>query len=283
MLDRLSEAYRKLRNTFRWMLGNLGTFDPAKDAVPGEKLAGIDAWILTRAETLVERCLEWYGQYAFHKVYRAVYDFATTELSAMFFDIARDRLYTAGPHSLARRSAQTALYRLNLALVRLFAPVLTFTCEEVWKHTESDESADSVHMAYFPEPAELTAGFSAVQREQAADWESLRPLRDDVLKALDSAREDKVIGSGLEAAVVLRPSKELEPLVHKYASDLPAWFIVSQVELEDATDGAPAVKVERARGDKCERCWKYTTDVGKDDSFPTVCAACASVLRELLG
>ena len=126
ILDRLSEAYRKLRNTFRWMLGNLHDFDPQREGVPGEELAGVDAWILVRAEELVKRCLDYYSQFAFHKVYRAVYDFATTDLSAMYFDVAKDRLYTAGPDSIARRSAQTALYRLNLALVRLLAPILSF-------------------------------------------------------------------------------------------------------------------------------------------------------------
>ncbi|HLH02689.1 MAG TPA: isoleucine--tRNA ligase [Bryobacteraceae bacterium] len=283
ILERLSEAYRKLRNTFRWMLGNLGTFDPAQDALAPEKLNGIDAWILVRAEALVARCLEWYGQYAFHKVYRAVYDFATTDLSAIYFDVVKDRLYTAAPNSPARRSTQTALHRLNLALVRLLAPILSFTCEEVWKHTRSGATAESVHISLFPEPAELTAGLTSKQREAAADWESLRGVRDDVFKALDTAREDKVIGSGLEAAVLLKAPPELKPLLDKYASELPAWFIVSQVGLESAEGDTLVVEIDRARGDKCERCWKFTTDVGSDDSFPTVCAACAAVLRELFG
>ena len=137
ILERLSEAYRKLRNTFRWMLGNLGTFDPATEGIAAHELTGVDAWILVRAADLVSRCREWYSVYAFQKVYRAVYDFATTELSAVYFDVAKDRLYTAGPNSHGRRSAQTALYRLNLALVRLLAPLLSFTCEEVWGHIES--------------------------------------------------------------------------------------------------------------------------------------------------
>jgi isoleucyl-tRNA synthetase len=284
ILDRLSEAYRKLRNTFRWMLGNLGSFDPATDALPIEQMTGVDAWILVRAGELVEQCRAWYSQYAFHKVYRAVYDFATTELSAVYFDVAKDRLYTAGPNSRARRSAQTALFRLNSALVRLLAPLLAYTCEEVWKHMKAGNTeAESVHLTYFSEPGELTAGLSSVQRRAAQDWEALIPVRDRVLKALDEAREDKVIGSSLEAAVSLGAAGELHALLTRNLAELPGWFIVSQVELnaQDAASEELAVEVERARGDKCERCWKFTLDVGSNPKFPTVCAACAEVLEDL--
>jgi len=283
ILTRLSEAYRKLRNTFKYLLGNLGDFDPARDSVPASRLAGIDAWILVRAEDLIRRCLAWYHEYAFHKVYRAVYDFATTDLSAIYFDISKDRLYTAGPSSHIRRSGQTALHRLNLALVRLLAPILSFTCEEVWRHTKFGTAEwDSVHMALFPQPEELTQGLTPAQRKQAADWDQLVPVRDEVLKALDVAREDKVIGSSLEAAVLLEAGGDLYQLLHRFAPELPAWFIVSQVELERDSSSTLKVHVERARGDKCERCWKYTTDVGRDSDFPTVCASCATVLPEFL-
>ncbi len=281
ILDRLSEAYRKLRNTFRWMLGNLGSFDPATDAIPMEQLTRIDAWILVRAEKLVERCLGWYREYAFHKVYRAVYDFATTDLSAIYFDVAKDRLYTAGANSRNRRSAQTALFRLNGALVRLLAPLLAYTCEEVWKHMKAGNAeSESVHLAYFPEPGDLSAGLSNSQRQASEDWEALLPVREQVLKALDAAREDKVIGSSLEAAVSLSARGELYGLLSRNLADLPGWFIVSQVDVLEGGEEL-AVEVERARGDKCERCWKFTTDVGSAPEFPTVCAACAAVLREL--
>ncbi len=280
ILDRLSEAYRKLRNTFRWMLGNLGAFDPEKDSLPANSLHGVDVWILVRAGELIDRCLDAYRQYAFHKVYRAVYDFATTELSAVYFDVAKDRLYTAGSNSTARRSAQTALYRLNRTLVRLLAPILSFTAEEVWKHMPAGTAGvASVHLAYFPESRELTEGLSEAQIQQAGDWERLVPVRDQVLKALDAAREDKVIGSALEAAVLLRAAGEVYSLLVKHEADLPGWFIVSQVGLHRTNSEELAVTVERARGDKCERCWKFTTDVGSHPEFPTVCAACASVLE----
>jgi isoleucyl-tRNA synthetase len=281
ILDRLSEAYRKLRNTFRWILGNLGKFDPIEDSLQGDELSEIDAWILVRAEKLVARCIDWYKEYAFHKAYRAVYDFAITDLSAVYFDVSKDRLYTAGPSSRARRSAQTALHRLNLALVRLLAPILSFTSEEVWRYTAAGSSSpESVHLTYFPRAEELTEGLTTMQREQAADWDLLIPVRDRVLKALDGAREDRVIGSSLEAAAVLKAGGDLYHLLEIHAADLPAWFIVSQVDLERTGSDELIVHVERARGDKCERCWKYTTDVGSDPAFPTVCAACAAILPE---
>ncbi len=283
ILTRLSEAYRKLRNTFRYMLGNIHDFHPERDAVPGPELASLDAWILARTEDVVRRCLAFYSEYAFHKVYRAVYDFATTDLSAIYFDCLKDRLYTEGPRSRARRSAQTALYRINLVLARLLAPILSFTCEEVWQYSHGSSSdTGSIHLQYFPQPEELGSDLSPLQREQAADWDKLVPIRDGVLKALDTAREDKVIGSSLEAAVFLKAGEDLYYLLGKHAADLPTWFIVSQVELQRTQDSSLEIRVERARGDKCERCWKYKLDVGSNPEFPTVCAHCASVLPDFL-
>jgi isoleucyl-tRNA synthetase len=285
ILDRLSEAYRKLRNSgFRYMLSNLHDFDPARDSVPADELLSIDSWILVRSDELVAKCRGWFDEYSFHKVYRATYDFVTTDLSAVYFDILKDRLYTTGPNSLARRSGQTVLYRLNSALVRLFAPLLAFTCEEVWNHMKhAPGAADSVHLALFPEPGELKQGLTESQYQQAQDWTDLLPVRGQVLKALDIARQDKVIGASLEAAVTLAASGDLYKLLQKYAADLPAWFIVSQVELVEAHASAETtVTAERARGDKCERCWKYKSDVGSDPAFPTVCADCAEVLSPIL-
>ncbi|MBI3472939.1 MAG: isoleucine--tRNA ligase, partial [Candidatus Solibacter usitatus] len=162
-LKRLAEAYFKLRNTFRYALGNLADFDPAAHAVPAAELREIDQWILVRTEDLVSRCRQWYEEFAFHKVYHALYDFATVDLSAIYFDVLKDRLYTSAKHSPARRSAQTALYRIAHALVRLAAPILAFTSEEVWRHLKQP---GSVHTTLFPEPADLTAGITAAQRER---------------------------------------------------------------------------------------------------------------------
>jgi isoleucyl-tRNA synthetase len=279
ILTRLVDAYRKLRNTFRYALGNVSGFDPLKDAVPPAEMLELDQWILLRAEDLVARCRAWYGDFAFHKVYHAVYDFATVDLSALYFDVLKDRLYTAAARSHARRSAQTALYRLAHALVRLVAPILTFTAEEVWTHLGLP---GSVHLQLFPEPAELTAGLPDAHRKRAANWDRLMEVREDVLKSLEEARKEKFIGAPLEARVRLTADGNLHPLLRQYASELPALFIVSQVELEEQPGAGVSVRVERAQGNKCERCWKYTTDIGSDPQFPTICAACADAVKEML-
>ena len=280
ILTRLAEAYRKIRNTFRYALGNLAGFDPERDAVHGVELAEIDQWILVRAEELVARCRIWYDDFEFHRIYRAVYDFAAVDLSNVYFDVLKDRLYTSAPRSQARRSAQTALYRINDALVRLLAPILSFTTEEVWK--EMGRSG-TVHTAYFPESAELSAGIGAEQRERVANWTRLMEVRESVLKSLDTARQEKIIGAPLEARVLLSADASLHPLLHQYRADLPGLFIVSAVELSAQSEPGVTAKIERASGVKCERCWKFTSDTGSDAGFPTVCAPCAAVVREVTG
>jgi isoleucyl-tRNA synthetase len=271
IVDRLVEAYRKLRNTLRYALGNLNDFDPARDSVHVEKMLEIDRWILTRAEDLIRRCRAWYDALEFHKVYRAVYDFATTDLSALYFDVLKDRLYTAATRSHTRRSGQTALYRIHYALVRLIAPLLAFTAEEAWVYTSKPAgAANSVHLALLPEPEEVDSGLDAAK---IADWNGLIEVRAEVLKALEEARQAKLIGTSLEARVRLQTSD----LLTRYADDLPALFIVSQVSLEQEQ----GIVVERADGSKCERCWKYSTAVGDDADFPTVCEDCSGALKEM--
>ncbi|MEX2262545.1 MAG: isoleucine--tRNA ligase [Bryobacteraceae bacterium] len=286
ILTRLSEAYRKLRNTFRYLLGNLSDFNPATDAVPAAEMLELDWWILQRAGDLTTRCRNWYGEFAFHKVYHALYDFATVDLSAVYFDILKDRLYTAAPNSHARRSAQTALDRIARALVRLVAPLLPFTTEEVWTHLGMPES---VHLELFPEPGDLTEGIGEGERKRTANWDRLMDVRQEVLKSLEVARKDKFIGAPLEASVELTAKGDLLALLEEYANHLPALFIVSDVTLKPAQSGngagagAVEVKVGRAPGVKCERCWKYTTDVGSNAELPTICAACAEAVTEVLG
>jgi isoleucyl-tRNA synthetase len=273
ILERLVEAYRKLRNTFRYALGNLNDFDPAKDAIPVEQMQDIDRWILSRTEDLIRRSRGWYESLEFHKVYRAIYDFATADLSSIYFEVLKDRLYTAAPKSQARRSGQTALYRVHFALVRLIAPLLAFTAEEVWSFTPKPPGApDSVHLAMLPEPDETASGWDAAK---LADWDALMEAREPVLKALEEARKDKQIGASLEARVRIPTSD----LLKRYEKDLKPFFVVSQVILEPRE----GILVERADGLKCERCWKYSTFVGKDPNFPTVCEDCSAALKEMLG
>jgi isoleucyl-tRNA synthetase len=277
ILERLIEAYRKLRNTLRYALGNLFDFDPARDAVPVAQMLDIDRWILSRTEILIRRCRASYDDLEFHKVYRAIYDFAATDLSALYFDVLKDRLYTAGTRSIARRSGQTALYRIHYALVRLMAPLLSFTAEEAWSFTAKPEGApDSVHLTLLPEPEEAASGLDAAK---LADWDALVAEREPVLKALEEARQAKQIGTSLEARVRMGATE----LLKRYEQDLPALFIVSQVVLDSAApDSKGGIVIERADGQKCERCWKYSVHVGRDVDFPTVCERCAPVLKETL-
>jgi isoleucyl-tRNA synthetase len=283
ILARLTEAYRKFRNSFKFALGNLADFDPHSDPMPLDQMAEIDQWMLVRTEDLVAKCREWYDEFAFHKLYRAVYDFTTTDLSALYFDVTKDRLYTAATRSHARRSAQTALYRITYALVRLLAPILSFTMEEVWGYLRKPAgSPDSVHLALFPDAEELTAGITLDQRARLENWDKLMPVREAVLKSLETARQEKFIGAPLEARVRLGAGGDLYHLLGEYESELPGLFIVSQVALENSGGPELTVQVERADGEKCERCWKYLLDVGQDQAFPSVCLGCASALKEML-
>jgi isoleucyl-tRNA synthetase len=290
MLTRLSEAYRKLRNTFRYCLGNLYDFDPAKDSVEASQLEEIDSWALDRTAELLERVQSAYEEYAFHKVYRGVYDFATVDLSAFYFDILKDRLYTAPASSLRRRAAQTTLYRIADALVRVMAPLLTFTADEVWTHFPNPALREkSVHLAKYVSPASLRAGLSAKHLQRLEKWPRLIALREEVLKALEVARQEKFIGGSLEARVVLSVTGELQPLVEEYRDSLRYLFIVSQVEItREAVEGAAptglpglSVKIEKASGQKCDRCWNFSEHVGEDLRYPTVCERCSAALKEI--
>jgi len=212
------------------------------------------------------------------------------DLSAFYFDILKDRLYTFAPRGQGRRSAQTAIYRIANALVRLVAPILVFTAEEIWKHMpRRPGEPDSVHMALFPAAEEID---THLDPGTSANWNLLQVLRGRVLRSLEEARNDKLISGSLEAKVVLEAEGDLATLLHKYARALPALFIVSQVEIaekkpvsvtsaEDAS--TPIVRILRADGRKCERCWNYSTRVGESAEYPTVCERCLPVVKEILG
>jgi isoleucyl-tRNA synthetase len=288
VMTQLSEAYRKIRNTFRFALGNLADFDPARDAVPDEQLDELDRWMLERTAALVRQCRGWYETFEFHRVFHAVHDFAVVDLSAFYFDVLKDRLYTFAARSAARRSAQTAIHRIASALARLVAPILVFTAEEVWKHLpQRGGASESVHMALFPAAEELETGLDA---GKAANWDQLLQVRDEVLKALEAARNAKLISSGLEAKVELSSGGDLSRLLARYQKWLPALFIVSQVELRDRREPQAhrskalqglEVAVRRADGRKCERCWNYSTHVGESADYPTVCERCLAALEEI--
>jgi isoleucyl-tRNA synthetase len=290
VLTQLSEAYRKIRNTVRFGMGNLSDFDPARHAVPNDQMEEIDQWMLERTADLVKKCREWYAAYEFHRVYHAIHDFCVVDLSSFYYDVLKDRLYTKAAGNKARRSGQTAVWNITSALVRLIAPILVFTGEEIWKYLPKlAGEPDSVHMTLFPEESALRTGLT---HEQAHQWEFLARVRSEVLKALEIARnEKKLINSGLEAKVLLSGDMELKTKLKHYLSILPSLFIVSQVELfstgagDYRSDAIPSLEitVQKADGKKCERCWNYSTRVGENSRYPTICERCSEALAEIEG
>jgi isoleucyl-tRNA synthetase len=291
VMTQLSEAYRKIRNTFRFALGNLSDFNPSRDAISNGHLEEIDGWMLERTAELVKKCREWYANYEFHRAYHAIHDFCVVDLSSFYFDVLKDRLYTKAAKSKSRRSAQTAVWKITSALVRLAAPILVFTTEEIWKFLPKAQSEpDSVHMTLFPEVEALASG---IEKGAAEKWERLAQVRAAVLIALEQARAAKNIGGGLEAKVHLHAATELaglQKLLEEHQSVLPALFIVSQVVVDPrASEGSVpsellpglTIKIERADGQKCERCWNYSTHVGENARYPTVCERCTEALAEI--
>ncbi len=288
LMQRIAESYRKIRNTFRYILGNLHDFDPARDAVPFAEMHALDQYILLRAAEVTKDVRQHYDEFVFHRLYQRLKDFCIVDLSAIYFDVLKDRLYTSAPKSVPRRSAQTALWKLGESLVRLLAPVMSFTAEEVWQHLPAASGrADSVHLEHFPAPEDLTgelpAGFDATGLKK--DWEALLAARDQALKALEAARNEKRIGSGLEAQILFAAPESMYPVLERYRDQLRYLFIVSDVVLEKlpATNGDTGLTVEilKAPGKKCERCWNYSTHVGEDKNYPSVCERCSAVLAEI--
>jgi isoleucyl-tRNA synthetase len=292
ILQRVSDAYRKMRNTARFALGNLDGFDPRRDSVPESEMLEMDRWALAELDAVIERVREGYDAYEFHTVYHALYNFCTVTLSARYFDIIKDRLYTAAPRSHTRRSAQTALYRIADALARMLAPILVFTSDEIWENlpqAASDEARlASVHLAEFPQAR------GERDTELLKRWELIFKVRDEVLRKLEEARVAKIIGSSLEARVRLSLNRENYDLLKPYQDrdELRYLFIVSQTELSQAdlrpADGISTeaigllgVEVERAAGAKCERCWNYSTRVGESARYPTACERCVEALAEI--
>jgi isoleucyl-tRNA synthetase len=289
MMNQLAESYRKIRNTFRWVLGNLDGFEPEKHAVAEDDLLELDRYMLQRAADLVEKCRGWYEQFEFHRVFHAIHDFCVVDLSAFYFDVLKDRLYTFAKYNRDRRSGQTAIYRIAHALLRLLAPITVFTAEEIWKFfPRRTGEPDSIHMVLFPKREELGSG---LEEGKVADWGRLLQVREKVLKALEEARNVKTVAGSLEAKVIIKAPVEAT-LLKDYDGKLRELFIVSQTNVEL---GAPDflnlqgelemfsvdVKVQKADGAKCERCWNYSTRVGENAEWPTVCERCVAALEEI--
>ena len=281
ILKQLSEAYRKIRNTARYILGNLNGFDPNTDRVSVEELTELDKWAMSRLDDLIVKAKAGYDAFDFHVAFHAIHNFCVVDMSSFYLDIIKDRLYCEKKDSVARRAAQTAMYDILVALTRLVAPILVFTSEEIWQHIPASEGIDMGSVFYndMPETTGITVADPAL-------WETLAAVRMDVQKALELKRASKAIGKSLEAKVVLTCADELYDVLTPVADMLPDLFIASQVELvkgeegelQGETDGL-FVTVVRAEGEKCERCWKFNATVGSDSEHPTLCARCAAAVR----
>ena len=281
ILTRLSEAYRRIRNTCRYILGSINDFDPATDSVDPAKMSEIDRWALHQLELLKEKVLSCYGDYEFHVMYHAVNGFCTVEMSAFYLDILKDRVYTSKKDSLERRSAQTVMYRIQDTLLRLIAPVLSFTADEAWSYLPG-EHEKSVHLAEFPKLQPELKDDNLVAR-----WERILKIRSDVSKTLELARVDKVIGHSLDAAVIIAAPPELLSFLGEYGDQLPSIFIVSKVELVAEISGEAwssenveglKVQVTAAPGVKCERCWCYSEELGRNAEHPSICPKCTQAV-----
>ncbi len=281
ILDRLSEAYRRIRNTCRFLLANVSDFDPQADAVPISEMRELDKFALDRLNYVIERVCKAYETFDFHVVFHTLYNYCTVDLSSLYLDILKDRLYVELSNGLIRRSAQTALFQILSALVKLMAPILAFTAEEIWTAVNSAPGR-SIHMTSFPEKLDWVK----LTDEERARWDTMLSVRQEVSKALEEARAAKLIGSSLEAKVVIEAGEEIAKSI-KNTQDPEGFFIISQLEVKIVVEGPSEgeglltkIVVERASGEKCPRCWTWKPEVGSDSMYREVCPRCAGVLRE---
>lgn len=288
ILQRLTEAYRRIRNTCRYLLGNLDGFNPQKDAVSYDQMMELDRWALHRLQVVSERILKAYENFEFHTVYHALHNFCVIDLSSFYLDIIKDRLYVSPGTSIARRSAQTAMNEILEVLVRLMAPVLSFTAEEIWQYMNSngDNSFSSVHADLF-----LPVKLEYKDNELADRWEKIIKLRREVTKALELARKEKLIGHSLDATVLLGLPADLKEFIVPYSDELRSLFIVSSVKfanqdeiddgyISDEIDGLK-IKVTRSADKKCDRCWVHDSTVGNYPDHPDICERCMDALKQM--
>ena len=276
IFKQLSQNYLKFRNTARYCLGNLDGFDPNHLVAPQEMLE-LDRWAVTKLNELTEKCFAAYDNYEFHVVSHAINDFCVVELSSFYLDIIKDRLYCEGKDSLERRSAQTALWLILDTITKLFAPILAFTCDEIWLAMPHQEGEDTRNVVL----NEMNQPFAAYALSEAdmAKWDKIVSVRDAINAALEAARNEKKIGKSLEAKVALTVPAEDAFLAEMDQEKLADLFIVSQVQV--TVGGELSVSVAEAAGEKCERCWKHHIKVGSDTEHPTLCPRCAKVIRTI--
>ncbi|WP_282034499.1 isoleucine--tRNA ligase [Metabacillus indicus] len=283
ILKQVAEVYRKIRNTFRFLLGNLADFNPETDALAFDELRDVDRYMMVKLNKLTDKVKKSYEDYEFAAIFHAVHNFCTIELSSFYLDFAKDVLYIEAPDNKERRAIQTVLYDTLLSLVKLVAPILPHTADEVWAHIDS-VSEESVQLTDMPESKEI-AGADLLEKK----WDAFMELRDDVLKALEEARNEKVIGKSLTASIEVYANGEAKQLLQSIDENLKQLFIVSGFKLagnyEDAPEDAHTcekvkITVKPAEGETCERCWVVTTDVGENENHKTLCTRCAAIVDE---
>ena len=284
ILKQLSDNYRKIRNTARYCLGNLYDFDPNKDMVSNDALFDLDKYALMKLDELIAVCRKAYEEYEYHIVFHTLHNFCVVDMSNFYFDVLKDRLYTEAPNSLSRRAAQTVIYKVLDALTLLITPILAFTSDEIWKAMPHEDGKDAESPLFTEIP---NADYIDIDEEFMAKWEKIHTVREDVQKALELARNEKTIGKSLEAKVILGADSELYDFLKSIENSLAEIFIVSSVEVSNdeglfkgEVDGL-TVTVAKADGGKCERCWTFTSEVGKNADHPTLCDRCAKVMAEL--
>ena len=285
ILKQLSESYRKIRNTARYILGNTADFNPDKDSVDYKDMLEIDRWALYKLNELCKKSLEAYRSYEFHSLQHAIHHFCVVDMSNFYLDIIKDRLYTEKADSKARRSAQTAMYKILDSLVKLLAPVLCFTTEEIWNAMPHSEKDFKKHVMFAGMPKVCEEYDNAALAEK---YDKLIAIKNDVSKALESARNEKIIGHSLNAKVEISAEGELYKFLKENEDELKTVFITSDaVVSEGKSDGAKGdetgayIKISVSEGEKCERCWMYSKTVGEDKEHPTLCKRCADVVKSL--
>jgi len=276
-LQRLVEAYRKIRNTWRFILGNIYDFSPDEESISPQEMELLDRWIVEKCSRTGKKILKAYENYEYHIIFHTIYNFFTVELSSFYMDVLKDRLYCSGKESKLRKSAQTTLFNLLKFTLVLMAPILPFTTEEVWEMMPSFKGKEeSIHLEEFPAFKEKW-----LDDAQFQERENLGLVREKVLKELEIAREEELIGDSLEAGVKLKvPSSEQE-LLKKYEEELPSLFIVSAVELLPQSGDELEAEVSKAPGVKCQRCWNFSTYVGKSSEYPHFCMRCEGVVKTI--
>lgn len=284
ILKQLSDNYRKIRNTARFCLGNLYDFDPDKDMLPNEELEELDKYALMKLDEVIDTARKGYEIYEYHTAAHAIHNFCVVDMSNFYFDVLKDRLYTSVSTSKTRRAAQTVLYKILDSLTLLLTPILAFTADEIWKFMPHDKSKNPESPLFndIPQPDFIKTDDGFMEK-----WDKIHKIRVDVQKALEIARNEKKIGKSLEARIVLGADGELYDFLKSVETALPEIFITSDVEVvqeKQAFTGdveGLTVGVEGAKGEKCERCWKFSETVGKDAKHPQLCAHCAAVLVEM--